>query len=85
MHIAREGGKHYTNYHTVCEKAGLVPNSCCQPLYNVKTASVQSSLDAFTIPIRKASTWSREGLLSHICQLIVADDQAFQLVERAEF
>jgi hypothetical protein len=54
MHIARKGGKHYTNYRTVCEQAGIVQNHRCEPLRNSDDAgSVQSSLDAFTVPITK--------------------------------
>jgi hypothetical protein len=74
MHIGRLGGKHYTNYRELCERNGIKPNDRCCPTKTVTApGSIQSSLDPFLVPIQP--TWSQEGLLSHICQLIVSDDQ----------
>jgi hypothetical protein len=86
MHIAREGGKHYTTYRSLCEEAGIIPNPRCAPLKNPGGAgSVQSSMDTYTVPLQKPQTWTREGLFDNIVKLIVADDQAYQLVDKPEF
>ena len=88
MHITCEGGKHYTTYRSLCEEAGVIPNARCEPLKNpggAGSGSVQSSIDAFAVPHPKPQPWTREGLLDHLVHLIVADDQAFQLVDKPAF
>jgi hypothetical protein len=77
-HIQRQGGEHYLRYCAGCEKASIAPNSRCAPVgddQSFGTRSTQSSIESFAIPVVKVPTWSREGLLSHICELVVSDDQ----------
>ena len=80
-HIGREGGRHYSNYRELCERNGIKPDERCAPTTSlVGTESAQSSLDPFLVPLAKPTTltWSREGLLSHLCELVVSDDQVSQ-------
>ncbi|KDQ12617.1 hypothetical protein BOTBODRAFT_176297 [Botryobasidium botryosum FD-172 SS1] len=75
-HISREGGKHYETYLVLCQECKIQLHRHCLPSGGTPadSESVQSSLDSFLV---KGRPFSKEGLLSHIIELIVTDDQVF--------
>ncbi|KAH8112223.1 hypothetical protein DFH11DRAFT_1728730 [Phellopilus nigrolimitatus] len=83
-HIRRAGRDHYPTYRTLCKANSVAEHARCIPVQteSIDTESLQSSLDPFVAAV---PTFSREGVLSHIIELVVKDDQAFLLVEREEF
>jgi hypothetical protein len=48
------------------------------------TPSQQSSMTDFAVPV-KTSAWSRENLLSHICELVVSDDQVCRVHRETDY
>ena len=58
-----------------CKDIGMEPVAAALPQQSQKSASLQDSqanLDSFVKPVSK---WSKEGLLEHIINLVVSDDQ----------
>ena len=75
-HISREGGAHYQHYRQMCEKYN-VPAVLKSPTIKRgdSGSNVQSEISSFLHTPPPIPTWSREGLLSHVCKWIVLDDQ----------
>jgi hypothetical protein len=75
-HFTREGGDHYKHYCEICEKNNVTaiaksPN----PAKDGDTLSVQSNISSFLVASSQVREWHRDGLLLHICQWIILDDQ----------
>ena len=77
-HITREGGEHYRYYREMCEKHNI-PAIAKSPDVNGGDggggSSRQSDIGSFTVVNPKTAAWSKEGLISHLCEWIVLDDQ----------
>jgi hypothetical protein len=74
-HLSQEGGTHYQYYHEMCEKHNILVVLKSPDLKKSAAASTQSDISLFLNVVSPLVTWSREGLLSHICEWVVLDDQ----------
>ena len=72
-HIRCEAATHYSTYREMCEKNNIPPVILC--LKEDGGGSVQSDLSSFVVKTTQVAPWCREGLLSHICEWIVLDNQ----------
>jgi hypothetical protein len=76
VHIKRKGGEHYKYYCEMCKKNKIT--AIVQSPENVKegdSGSIQSDLSSFLVKTLQV-TWHQEGLLSHLCEWVVLDNQA---------
>ncbi|KAN0130476.1 Ribonuclease H-like domain containing protein [Lactarius tabidus] len=86
-HIIRQWNMHKEQYLTGCQCENIEPNQCM--MSSVAKApegtrlQEQSSLEGWTVA--KESQWSKQGLMEHIIELVVVDNQAFSLVDCAAF
>jgi len=75
-HFTREGGDHYKYYREICEKNNVMAIAKSpDPAKEGDTLSVQSNISSFLVPSSTVREWHRDGLLSHICQWIILDNQ----------
>ena len=72
-HIRHEAATHYSTYHEMCEKNNILPVILCPE--EDGGGSVQSNLSSFVVKTTWVAPWCQEGLLSHICEWIVLDNQ----------
>jgi hypothetical protein len=72
-HITREGREHYRYYREMCEKNNIPAVAKSPDVKEGDNHSVQSNISSFLAS--PAPPWHREGLLSHLCEWIVLDDQ----------
>ena len=64
---------HYSTYRETCEKNNIPPVVLCPE--EDGGGSVQSDLSSFVVKTTQVAPWCREGLLSHLCEWIVLDNQ----------
>ncbi|GLB42145.1 putative hAT family C-terminal dimerisation region [Lyophyllum shimeji] len=81
-HISRSWESHGPIYLAKCEKNGVTPNPRALGDDEADEDEDQANLDGF---VHAAPKWTREGLLEHVMQFVVEDDQAFTLVEKDTF
>ncbi|KAH9030064.1 hypothetical protein EDB84DRAFT_1439189, partial [Lactarius hengduanensis] len=86
-HIIRQWKTHGEPYLAGCQREDVKPNervvsAVREPTTGSKSQE-QGTLEGWTAV--KVPQWSKEGLMEHIVELVVVDDQAFALVERAAF
>ncbi|THG95518.1 hypothetical protein EW026_g6148 [Hermanssonia centrifuga] len=84
-HIKRKWASHGARYLRKCAEQGLTPNHLAVPkptTEDLNEGGSKPTLDSF---VKKVPKWTQQGLLDHIVELIVSDDQAFRLVEKAAF
>jgi hypothetical protein len=74
-HITREGGEHYKYYREMCEKNDIPAVAKSPDMKEGESLSVQSDISSFIVKTSPVPTWNREGLLSHLCEWIILDDQ----------
>jgi hypothetical protein len=72
-HFTREAGEHYKYYREMCEKNNIPAVAKSPEVKGGDSVSLQSNISSFLTSA--APPWHREGLLSHICEWIVLDDQ----------
>ncbi|KAF8986513.1 hypothetical protein BDQ17DRAFT_1436257 [Cyathus striatus] len=83
-HIARWHSKEYLE---LCEKLGITPHPHAMPK-NVSEGSLeltQSNLDLSITHESKPPVFTMAGLLDHIVELIVCENEAFRLIDRGSF
>ncbi|RDB19238.1 hypothetical protein Hypma_013493 [Hypsizygus marmoreus] len=85
MHIAWSWKTHGSIYLEKCDALGIKPNDHACPVEDDdddEQGPQQAKLDGF---VRSTPKWTKEGLLEHIVQFVVEDDQAFTLVDKKSF
>ncbi|KAN0138441.1 Ribonuclease H-like domain containing protein [Lactarius tabidus] len=83
----RHWGTHKGRYMAGCQREQVEPNerimsNVMKPGEGAETQK-QESLEKWTVT--KVPQWSKAGLMEHIVELVVVDDQAISLVDRAAF
>ncbi|KAF5313763.1 hypothetical protein D9619_013714 [Psilocybe cf. subviscida] len=85
-HVCKYFDKHGEYYLKKCQELDIEPNASCIPEGGVQTSpgtdTVQLTLGGF---IESVPRWSKDGLLDHIVEFVVEDDQAFNIVEKTSF
>lgn len=81
-HLSREGGAHYKYYREMCEKHDVPAVLKSPDLKKGGTISAQSDISSFLHIVPPAVAWSKEGLLSYICEWVVLDDQVRKLFNK---
>lgn len=74
-HFTREGGEHYKYYREICEKNNVPAVAKSPDAKEGDNCSVQSDISSFVVLNSPVPPWHREGLLSHLCEWIVLDNQ----------
>ncbi|KAK7034322.1 HAT family dimerization domain-containing protein [Favolaschia claudopus] len=80
-HISRNP-KHFEVYKRLCEKNNVPVHPRATPKDTKDTLSAQSTLDHFA---SKIPQFTSAGLLDHLVELMVTEDNAFLLVDKAPF
>ncbi|KAG6905960.1 hypothetical protein DXG01_016673 [Tephrocybe rancida] len=60
----------------------ILPSACVMPTTTEEEDDSQTKLDGWVEGVPK---WTSEGLLNHILEFIMSDDQAFHLIEKKSF
>ncbi len=79
-HITREGGEHYKYYCEMCKKNNILAIVKSPDVKEGDSGSVQSNISSFVVKTAWLPLWNWEGLLSHLCEWIVLDDQVRTLL-----
>ncbi|KAF8256624.1 hypothetical protein EI94DRAFT_1710730 [Lactarius quietus] len=86
-HIIRHWGTHEGWYLAGCQRERVEPNerimSTVMKAGKGAETQKQESLEKWTVD--KVPLWSKVGLMEYIIELVVVDDQAISLVDRAAF
>ncbi|KAF9010554.1 hypothetical protein BDQ17DRAFT_1420914 [Cyathus striatus] len=81
VHILQE------EYIEHCKTVGIEPNACA--LSKLSSAAsegmMQTTLDTTIKQVPKPPAYSRSGLFDHIIEMIICEDEAFQLIKRGSF
>jgi hypothetical protein len=79
--------QHYTIYQQRCSEQSLTENHRAIPPYILrereeakKPKKKQTNLDAIVVKEKRATDFSREGILEAVAKLIACDDQVNQIV-----
>jgi len=74
----RHWSTHKAKYLAGCQSEQVEPNKCIMSAVTKTGEGIkeQGSLEGWTIP--KAPLWLKEGLMEHIIELVVVDDQVRQ-------
>jgi len=83
MHFTHEGGEHYKFYHEMCKKNNIPAVAKSPNVAEGDSCSVQSNISSFLAS--PAPLWHREGLLLHLCEWIVLDDQVCLLLSTISY
>ncbi len=74
--IYRKWASHGARYLRKCAEQGLTPNHLAVPKPTTEDLNEGgSTLDSF---VKKVPKWTQQGLLDHIVELIVSDDQVMR-------
>ena len=82
--LSRAWDTHGDIYLKKCKEAGVDPHPrAIGSDKNDKNATLkQGNLDSF---MQRMPTWTKQGLMEHIVQFVVADDQSFLVLEKPSF
>ncbi|KIK78712.1 hypothetical protein PAXRUDRAFT_28559 [Paxillus rubicundulus Ve08.2h10] len=79
-------------YVAKCREANTTPNHLAIPptvtigddgsVTTISTGATQGTLEGFVQPTMK---WSKEGMLEHIVEFVVREDQSFTVVDQSAF
>jgi hypothetical protein len=77
-HITHEGGEHYKYYCEQCEKNNItvvVKSPDMKEGNSSSNHSRQSNVSSFMVKQSPVPAWHQKGLISHLCEWIILDDQ----------
>jgi hypothetical protein len=69
----------------MCEKHNIPAVIKSPDVKSGDSCSVQSDIGSFLVTTPQLPPWNREGLLSHVCEWVVLDNQSFSVVEKESF